>query len=170
MEARRGTKVKKDAEVKAEGRDVAAELPAGAFGKTFSRLQFDDNSPFNQHVDALKADLLTTEGHDEWVLAINSKPSTAQRDLQSSRIERLDEPVAQLVIHLEEAPHDRVAELLLDDDGTGKPSRSIRVIRVHSGNSGSAGRDPVTQIAQPRADCPEIREEFFSGQPPAESS
>jgi hypothetical protein len=159
METRHGTEVEKNAKLKAERRDIAAELTPSAFGKALGRLQFDDDSSLDEHVDAVKADLFTTEHHDNRVLPINSKPSISQRDPECSRINRLHEAVPQLVVDLKKTSYDGVAELLLDDDGTGKRLRPIRVIRFHSSNSGSQARGPATQIFQPGADSPEIREE-----------
>jgi hypothetical protein len=104
MEARHGAKMEENTELKAEGRDVAAELTPSGFGETFRRLHFDDHSSFDEHVDAMKADLLATERDDDRVLAIHPQPSTPQRDLECSRINRLHEAVPQLVVHLEEAP------------------------------------------------------------------
>lgn len=73
IELRNGTKMKEDAKVEAKGGDVTAELPAGAFGEAFGRFQLDDDTPFDEHVDTMKTDLLTTEGHADGVLAINVK-------------------------------------------------------------------------------------------------
>jgi hypothetical protein len=153
MEPRHGTKVKENAEIKAEGRDVAAELTPGAFGKAFGRLQFHNDSPFHEHVNALEANLLTTESHNDRVLAIDPNPAPSKRDLECSRIERLDKTVSELVIDLKKASHNRVTQLLLDDGGTRTCRRLIRVIRVHSRNSGSAGRDRVTEIFYPAQIC-----------------
>lgn len=116
MEAGHRTKVKKEAEVDAEGCDVAAELSAGALGQAFGRLWFDDDPAFDEHVDAMKANLLAPEGDDDRVFAIDLEPSASHRDLECPRIERLDEAVSQLVIHLEEASNNGVAELLFYDD------------------------------------------------------
>ena len=69
--------MEKDPEVQAAGRDVAAELPAGAVAKAFGGLQFHDDAPVDEHIYSMKADSLTMEVHRDRVLSINLKPSTS---------------------------------------------------------------------------------------------
>jgi len=135
MEFGHGTEVKKNAEVEAEGGDVAPKLAAGAVSQALSRFQFNDDSPFDEHVDPMKANLLTAECHRDRIFPINPQPSLPQGDLERSRIDRLHEAVPQLVIDVKEAANDDVAELLLDEGGGRTVRRFIRVIRIHSGNS-----------------------------------
>ena len=52
-----GAKMKENTEVEAGGGNIAAELPAGTLGKTFGRLQFDDDAPVDEHINTMKADL-----------------------------------------------------------------------------------------------------------------
>lgn len=77
MEFGHRTKMEKNTEVKAGGRDVAAELTASAFGKPFGGLQFNDDATFDEYVDTMRTDLLIAESDGDWVFAINLKPSTS---------------------------------------------------------------------------------------------
>ena len=122
--------MEKNPEIELRGCYIAAELAAGGVGQAFGRFQFHNDTPLNQHVDAMEADLLTTEHYGDRKLAVDMKPSISQRDIECACINRLNEPVSELVVDVEERAHDRMTELLLDD-----ARRSIRVIRVHSGNS-----------------------------------
>src|SRR5688572_27499317 len=100
----------------------------------------------------MKANLLAPEGDDDRVFAIDLEPSASHRDLECPRIERLDEAVSQLVIHLEEAAYNGVTQLLFYDDGVRGALRFVGPIRAHSSNSARAVRGPITQIFQPRPD------------------
>jgi hypothetical protein len=130
-----GAEMKENAEVEAEGGDVAAELATGTVSEAFGRFQFHDDALFDEHVDAVKTDLLTTEGHSNRILAIHLKPLFSERNTECSRIDGLDEAVPQLVINVKKAANDDTAEILLHERWTRTRRRCIRVIRVHSGNS-----------------------------------
>ena len=130
-----GTEMKENAEVEAESGDVAAELATGAVSEAFGRFQFHDDATLYEHVDAVKADLLTTKDYGDRIFAIDSKPSTSKRDIECSRIDGLDEAVPELVINVKKAANDDVAEIPFDDRGTRTRCGCIRVIRIHSGNS-----------------------------------
>ena len=133
--------MEKNPEIELRGCYIAAELAPGGVGQAFRRFQFHNDTPLNQHVDAMEADLLTTEHYGDRKLAVDMKPSISQRDIECACINRLNEPVSELVINVEETADNYMTELLLNDT-----RRSIRVIRVHSGNSAVRSSGPATEI------------------------
>ena len=111
--------MEENSEIESRGGDIAAQLTPCRVSEAFSRFQFHDNSPLDEHVDAMKTDLLTAEPDGDRILAIDPKASLAHHNLERARIDRLDEAVSQLVVNIEEAAHNGVTELLLDNDGRG---------------------------------------------------
>jgi hypothetical protein len=106
--------MKEDAEVESEAGYIASKLTLGPLGEALGRLELEDDSPGDQHVRAVEADLLAPERDADWELPVDAESLVPKSYLDRSQVQRLDEPIPKLIIHIKETADDDAAQLLLD--------------------------------------------------------
>ena len=101
--------------------------------KVLSSFQFDDDRAFYEQITAVEADLLASKHDRDWKFSVHPQTALPEQHLHCSTVNRLEVPVAQFVVTIEEIPDDQAART-----GMYQVSSNGKSIPFHPAHPGKA--------------------------------
>src|SRR5215472_11458634 len=98
------TEVQQQTDLEIGRAEVIVQLPLGVAMKVFRRLDLEDQSVINNHVESFVRNLDSGVAHNDIELSGDAVPSGAQLDFQCCGVDMFAEAEAQRAVNREERP------------------------------------------------------------------